>query len=95
MSLRLFLLSFFLFTLLSFANAATVSLGGGFLSTSFFNATASSTCGEDTPPINATACPPGDHSIQAAFDGNLSTWWQSEDEDDPAMFNFTLKVRVQ
>ena len=84
------------FTLCSFSLVRSLgggekSLGGGFEGTSLFNITASSTCGLDTP-TSISNCSNEDHSVTYASDRNLSTWWQSEEADDPALVNFTLKV---
>lgn len=76
---------------------STSSFAGGFLATSLFDISASSTCGEDTP-LNVVDsgqllnCSPGEHSVAFSVDNNLNTWWQSIDDDDPAMITLTLQV---
>lgn len=69
----------------------------GFLATSLFNVTASSTCGMDTPPTADLLlnCSAEDHSPAYSTDRDLNTWWQSEEGDDPAVITFTLKVSSQ
>lgn len=63
--------------------------------TSFFVASSNSTCGGDPPTIfvyngQEFNCSVGDHPADFSLDGNLNTWWQSSNSDDPVSIMFSL-----
>ncbi len=61
-----------------------------FEATALFDASANSTCGGAPPTI----CSAGERSVEFALDGDPTTWWQSNDGDDPVSLTFSLKVAI-
>ena len=63
--------------------------------TALFNITANSTCGGDTPTTfvhdgQEFDCSFGEHSAYFSLDNNHTTWWQSNNTDDPVSVSFFL-----
>ena len=64
--------------------------------TRFFSLEASSTCG-DTPPsgsgdgLGIVSCLPGERNVSFVLDGDLESWWQSEDGESPVELTFSLQ----
>ena len=78
--------------------ASTEQLENGIEVSQYFSVSANSTCGEgDTPTSFVTAggdevnCTRGDHEAAFILDGNLDTWWQSENNATPVAITFSLQ----
>ena len=64
----------------------------------YFTASTNSTCGdpptlfeEPQNPGVLLNCTSGDHDAELALDGDLDTWWQSENGVTPVSITFTLQ----
>ena len=66
--------------------------------TSYFGVTINSTCGDpptlyesqSNPGVFAN-CSSGEHDAQFVLDGDINTWWQSENGATPVLFTFSLQ----
>lgn len=99
-SLHVLLATVFLVQLLQLSSATSIE---GLDVTRFFSFEASSTCGE-TPPsgsgssssgdregLQLSDCPPGERNVSFALDGDVESWWQSEDGASPVELTFSLQ----
>ena len=63
--------------------------------TSFFEIQTNSTCGGEPPTLFLARsgtflnCSLGEYNASLAVDGDLNTWWQSQNGDDPVAVTFS------
>jgi hypothetical protein len=74
---------------------SVLGASNAFKATALFEVTANSTCGRDAPNNfvhegEVFNCSDGDYPAASMLDGNPSTWWQSENGDDPVSVMFSL-----
>lgn len=82
-------------------SAANVfNLERSFKATSLFSVSANSTCGGDPPTTfvyneQQFNCSTGEHHAGFLLDNDPSTWWQSDNGDDPVSITFSLEVKFR